>query len=695
MKSVLSFTLFAAALPAALPAQPAVSAPSPAAQEPLNLEPVVVTAAPSRQPLVVAADPRAPAQPVPAHDGADILKSIPGFSVVRKGGTDGDPVLRGLAGSRLGVQIDGESIYGGCGNRMDPPTAYVFPSAYDRVTVIKGPQTMLHGPGNAAGVVLFERVVHRLSAPDAALQIAATAASHGRFDGLVDGRAGSPLVQVRGTATHTRSDDYRDGEGRAVHSGYERWSANASLVWTPDDRTVLELSGARSDGEAAYADRLMDGVKFARANYGIRFHRENLNPLVTRIEARFYHNYVDHVMDNYTLRPFMAMVGMANPAVSNPDRLTTGVLAQLTLSPLETLSLATGVDFQRNAHTIRSTSNQTAAPYETKARVRDAEFTQSGFFAEGTGTVAPGRRVVAGARLDRWEAEDSRRTVAIAMMTPVGNPSAGRVRQTHLLSGFVRYEHELGGNRDALTLFAGLGCVQRFPDYWELIKNESAASVTAFGTRSETTTQFDAGAIGRRGPFDFSISVFAADVADYILVQSNVAKSAGPMGSRNAVITRNVAASTRGGEAAVTWRMAEHWRWDASLACVRGENDTDSIPLAQLPPLEARLGVAYAAKDWSVGGLLRAVAAQDRFAPSQGNIVGQDIGRSPGFVVASLNASRRFGRHGRLSVGIDNLFDRTYAEHISRAGSAVSGFVQTTRVNEPGRLGWLKLDLSL
>ena len=33
------------------------------------------------------------------------------------------------------------------------------------------------------------------------------------------------------------------------------------------------------------------------------------------------------------------------------------------------------------------------------------------------------------------------------------------------------------------------------------------------------------------------------------------------------------------------------------------------------------------------------------------------------------------------------------AEHISRAGSMVPGFVQTARVNEPGRFLWLKCDL--
>ena len=108
---------------AARAATPA-AAPAPgSAPDIVRLDPVVTTTTPADSPLRVTADPKAPAQPAPAHDGADVLKNIPGFALIRKGGTDGDPVLRGLAGSRLGIQVDGECIYGGCGNRMDPPTA--------------------------------------------------------------------------------------------------------------------------------------------------------------------------------------------------------------------------------------------------------------------------------------------------------------------------------------------------------------------------------------------------------------------------------------------------------------------------------------------------------------------------------------------------------------------------------------------
>jgi iron complex outermembrane receptor protein len=114
------------------------------------------------------------------------------------------------------------------------------------------------------------------------------------------------------------------------------------------------------------------------------------------------------------------------------------------------------------------------------------------------------------------------------------------------------------------------------------------------------------------------------------------------------------------------------------------------VALGQIPPLEARLGAAYDNRVWTVGGLLRLASEQDRFTANQGNIVGQDIGRTGGFGVFSLNGAYRVGKAAQVSAGIDNLFDKNYAEHISRAGAAVAGFTQTTRVNEVGRNLWVK-----
>jgi len=85
-----------------------------------TLEEIVVTSHRMTQPLVIETDPKSPRQPVPAADGGGYLKNIPGFSVVRQGGTGSDPLLRGLGGTRLNVLLNGTSQLGGCSKRRDP-----------------------------------------------------------------------------------------------------------------------------------------------------------------------------------------------------------------------------------------------------------------------------------------------------------------------------------------------------------------------------------------------------------------------------------------------------------------------------------------------------------------------------------------------------------------------------------------------
>lgn len=654
------------------------------------LDEVVVTAPQSDEPLTVRTNPKAPRQPLPAHDGADYLKTIPGFSVIRKGGTDGDPVFRGMAGSRLNILLDGETILGGCGGRMDPPTAYVFPAAYDRITVLKGPQTVLHGPGNSAGVVLFEREIKRAEQAGVKANASVMGGSFGRNDEMAEVRAGTPDYYILGNATRSHSGNYKDGNGVKVHSAYTRWSGNAALGWTPDDHTRLELTLAKSDGEAAYADRSVDGSKFERDNYGLKFEKKRISSAVDSIEAQVYYNYIDHVMDNYSLRtpPPPTMMMPNNYAAMNPGRKTTGGRMAITMLPGDASKITVGIDSQNNTHTNRmvmAASAAAAETYQSAVRSEDAEFRNIGVFGEAGYMVSEQGRIVGGLRFDDWNAKDNRAAMIMRGMAMVANPTSKQSRNETLTSGFMRYEHGL----DSSTVYVGLGRTERAPDYWELISKESATTASAFNTNPEKTTQLDIGVNIAGEGLSGSISAFYSKVNDFILIQSNVNKGTMMMPALVS-IARNIKATTYGAEAGLTYPVANNWKLNGSLAYVHGENDTDNVPLGQIPPLEARIGANYDNKVWSAGALLRLVSEQDRFTINQGNIAGQDIGRTSGFGVFSVNGGWRPRKGMQLTAGVDNLFDRVYAEHISRAGSMVSGFTQTTRVNEPGRTVWVK-----
>jgi len=645
-----------------------------------TLDEVVVTAPQSDEPLTVRTNPKAPRQPVPAHDGADYLKTIPGFSVIRKGGTDGDPVFRGMAGSRLNILLDGETILGGCGGRMDPPTAYIFPAAYDRITVLKGPQTVLYGPGNSAGVVLFEREIKRAEQAGVKANGSVMGGSFGRNDEMAEVRAGTPDYYIQGNATRSHSGNYKDGNGARVHSAYTRWSGNAALGWTPDDNTRLEMTLAKSDGEAAYADRTVDGSKFERDNYGLKFEKKRLSSTVDSIEAQAYYNYIDHVMDSYSLRAGGNPASMM--AAMNPDRRTTGGRLAVGLALGSAVSAKIGIDTQHNEHKNR----YGAAPgymgdYTLKARDEDASFRNTGLFGEVSFITSERGQIVGGLRFDNWDAKDNRAAMIMRGMGMVANPTSKQSRSETLSSGFARYEHGMASS----TVYVGLGRTERAPDYWELISKESAATASAFNTKPEKTTQLDIGVNIAGEGISGSVSAFYSKVNDFILIQSGVMK-----GMSSVSIARNIKATTYGAEAGLTYLVANNWKLNGSLAYVHGENDTDNVALGQIPPLEARIGANYDDKVWSAGALLRLVSEQDRFTANQGNIAGQDIGRTSGFGIFSVNGGWRPRKGMQLTAGVDNLFDRLYAEHISRAGSMVSGFTQTTRVNEPGRTVWVK-----
>lgn len=662
-----------------------------------QLEPIVVTAPAIETPFKVTLDPKAPQQPLPAEDGASFLKLIPGMDVVRKGGTDGDPVFRGMAGSRLNIMLDGQMILGGCGNRMDPPTAYVFPDAYDKITLIKGPQTVLYGPGNSAGVVLFERKVERFKGTDLNLNASLMVGSFGRHDEILDFTTGDSDFYFRGVGTNSRSGDYKDGNSNEVHSEYKRWSGSGAIGWTPDDNTSLELSGGVSDGQAAYADRTVDGVKFARDNIALKFEKKGITESIEKLEAQAYYNYVDHVMDNYTLRKFVPLGMGHEPSAMNPDRKTEGGKLALTLNFQDATKITAGGDFQSNKHTLRTsmsmlmggmfTPGQLTNPYQKMPRIEDARINQKGLFVEAAQNVGELNKLVGGLRADWWKAKDKRKTV-INKVTP--NPTANHERNETLYSGFIRYEIALSGTGS--TLYAGIGHTSRFPDYWELFKQEgpNPTDLSAFdATNPEKTTQVDIALNLASGPWAGFLSAFGNKISDFILVQSNVKRGTGMM-TRTATIVRNIDATTWGGEGGLSYAFSKSLNLDTSIAYVHGQNDTEDRPLAQIPPLQGRIGLNWSNDVWSVGSLLRLVAAQDRFAISEGTIVGQDIGKTSGFTVFSINGGWKPIKGLLIAAGVDNLFDKVYAEHISRAGADITGFEQTTRVNEPGRNLWAK-----
>ena len=168
-------------------------------------------------------------------------------------------------------------------------------------------------------------------------------------------------------------------------------------------------------------------------------------------------------------------------------------------------------------------------------------------------------------------------------------------------------------------------------------------------------------------------------VDDYILTDK-ISDGAG----NTATGYRNVDAVLFGGELKAARRLAGHWHGRASAAYVHGTNVSDSDPLPQVPPLEGSAGLDYRRAVWEAGAEVRMVDDQHRVDLASG----QDAQRTPGYAVVNLRAAVRPGAGVTLRLGVDNLLDRTYAEHINRKDSTTGDAIL---VNEPGRSVWARV----
>lgn len=637
------------------------------------LAPIVVTAQQGNDAhgLIVHADPKQPTQPIPAVDGAAYLQSIVGFNQIKNGGANGDVTFRGMFGSRIKILTDGTENLGACPSRMDNPASYVSPESYDKITVVKGPQTVQYAHTGSAATVIFEREPEQLTSEKPYRgQASVMLGSYGRLDQNVEAAVGDETKYARLNANRSIADSYQDGAGNTVPSDWEKWNADLALGWTPNEDTWVELKGGKSDGEAVYAGRSMDGSKFARESLGLHVEKKNIGEVIKKVEAQVDYSYNDHVMDNFSLRKFNPADGMSMPMASNVARRTLNVRVAMT-QDWGQLQLISGIDSQKNEHTKRSGSLM--SPYQNKARVGDMDFESYGAFGELSYVFNDQHKLVTGARVDQAK---------------IDNLATNTERKETLPSGFIRIESELA---EHLKTYAGLGYVERVPDYWELFstKYHQSTGTTFADLENEKTAQFDAGYQYEQGAFKSWASVYAGLIQDYILVAYTPTGSMGRLEAKS----RNVDATIAGAEAGVAYQLTDQIQADISAMYAWGENTTDHTALPQIAPLEGRFNLRYVQEKYNLGLLWRVVAAQDRTSYREGNIIGYDLEDSKGFGTLSLNGTYNIQKDLDLSVGIDNVLNKNYAEHLNKLGSSGFDYAATEQFNNIGRNYWARISM--
>lgn len=626
-----------------------------------------------------------------AADLAEVLRGISGVAASRMGGHGLEPSIRGQSQGQINVRLDGMELHGACPNRMDPPTAFAQPSAIDRVTVQKGVQSLRNGPGGSGGAILIERRLPWV-AQGVEGRIALNAGNNAEF-----WQAAADLGGARGDtawrvlASREDRQSYEDGAGATVRSALARDAVSLLLgqTWSEAQRSELNLDYSDTR-DVLYAGAGMDAPKDRLEAWKLA-HYAQIGGASLRASA--WSAEVDHVMDNFSLRPQAGMF-MRVPATAD----TSGVELAADFA-LADWNLELGLQqakLERLA--IRSAGmNPDTLTMRNALLWPQAELQRRGVFIETRGPLSAATQLTAGLRLDRFDADALRagERVNMSIAAPAdfyrsyygANASAF---EDDGLGALLRLDHTL---KAGLQLFAGLSRSVRAADSTEryIASTSGAGPARWIGNpqlANEVHQQLDAGLVWTRDSARYSVVAYLDRVDDYIL-RDRARGQSGLLLADGATVYRNIDAELRGAEFEAEWTLGSGLRIDAQLDYVRGENRSDGRALAQIAPLSVALGVRQSTSLGEFSARLRGADRQDRVDASTATGSGLDARRTPGWAVLDLGWTLERGAQ-RLRIGLDNVFDRAYAEHLNRANQ--DPFNPTpVQVNEPGRslrLGW-------
>ncbi len=635
---------------------------------------------------------------IPA-DAGEALREVNGVSASRMSQHGVDPIIRGQSATQLNVLLDGGYVHGGCPNRMDPPTSFASMETYDRVIVEKGVQSVQHGMGGSGGTILFERDTAAKAATPGVSGSAGIAASSNGLDYGVHGDVlySNGKAYVRAFAERKEASNYEDGEGREVPSATEKTAGSliAGYRISKDSGLEASIEAMRSD-DTLYAGADMDAPKDDLNAYRLKYWNQNMGGAIDGVKVEAWHADVEHLMDNYSLRDDPTIE--ANPVTkyrAAPSEVSTqGARVALTSKPSTALRLDYGLDAQdvNREGWVMTPANPANKLFWLWP---EAEMRSVGGFVEGLYVVSNHQRVKAGLRVDSATAsmnEALTNSIATHGLVPASIKAAAKEDQDNTaIGGLLRYEHDLSRN---LTAFTGLSRSVRQPDATEryVLKTGMMPNGTPIigwlGNPSldpEVHHQLDVGLRGKAKGMKWEAVVFYDDVSDFVLRDKNNGKVAGVANS--ATIYRNIDATLFGAELSGQWMFAPGWHAYGALAYVNGQNDTDERNIAQIPPLNGRIGLDYSAANWHAGGRVRFAAQQHEIDTASG----LDTIETPEYAVLDLYGGYRFTRTTELKLGVDNVFDRLYAEHVNRAYAGIFGNPQE-RIYEPGRTFWARLD---
>jgi iron complex outermembrane receptor protein len=627
---------------------------------------------------------------LPIDVGALLGRELSAVTSVRRASVASDVLVRGLGRDNVTVLLDGAPAHAACPGRMDPPVFHVSTPLVERIVVHAGPFDVREGSAPGGGISVTS------AAPPAKPFVAA-----GIFAGAdalwsADIAAGGPLGRHwRGLlgASYQQGLSYRDGAGRRQTElpgmnyrpeardvrAFAIAHAELHATWHATAGGILAVHAAGNDArDVLYPALLMDAQRDRSTRLGLAWSAPSASALADRWRVEVHHTRVEHDMSD-ALRTSSLGTWSTRGYMMRTIAATTGVGCSVEAE----ISRAWADVVYGGQLTQRNWIADNVVGPNANPMLPDATTRQAAVFVQAE--HSPGTwKLKAGARIDAWRTHAARE-IGFAQ---AAHGTRANTRVDVAPSGFALIERRWG----EAALYAGLGHGARVPDPQEryIVVDRPGTGTDWVGNPAlgvVRATEFTAGTRLQAGPVRLAGRAFHSRLENFVVLQ-RLAPAAGS--AANAARTESylgIDADLTGAEveADVTW--AERWTLKIGVAGQRGRKrtlaagDTDR-DLPEIPPWRGRTTLRWSRQATWIEAELQWALRQSHLDAGAGE-------RSlPGYGALHLRAEHAFTNAFTASLGVENIFDRTYATHNAYTRDP---FAAGIVLNEPGRSAYAQL----
>lgn len=607
-------------------------------------------------------------------DGAAFIARQPGAAVVANGALSGQVQMRGLFGERILLRINGQRFATGGPNAMDPAMHYAPMMLIDRIEIARGISPVRDGPGLGGGVNTILKHARFGDGSSLSPQIDLTSQYRSVDDSVAMGglvALASDSLRLGVIGSYEAGDDIRFPGGRIGSTSFHRtvYGVQAGFRAGPGE---FSLEYRRQDtGRSGNPPFAMDIVyfhtDFARAGF-----EGNLGDNL-RLELHANYSGVSHRMNNYELRPAPTMAltrqsdtyadtmaadaslrfGSANRHVrvgADFELIDKGYVLYNPLSPAFFIHPLDRASSDRVGGFVEWRSGFGAIESELGLRI-DRHGASTGASRFGPGVPAgPVNLANAFALADRnWSGTSIDASLRLWAEMDAFTPRLTLAHKTRAPSLIERYSwlptEASGGLADG-NIYVG-----------DVNLKIEKAWIAELGVDWQGDTAYARPVIYYRRINDF-IQGVPFDATPGIL-NTPVEIVSNGSGDPTPLRFANTDARIWGADIAFGAKIAGPMRIDGVASYVRAERTDIADNLYRMAPANGRLAVSWEESRWSISVEGQFIARQNHVSATNTEVP------SAGYVLANISGYWLIRDGVRLDLGIENLFDTYYLEHLA------------------------------